>query len=109
MRHLELWRMTDTGVIAYIRSGTLYLQPRRGGDLSPAFPDLVAAATRVEEDPVLDGELVVIQGGRLDFAALQPRARLMSLRGGVVEGQASSCAGGFPDLVATVGRGFVGL
>ncbi|MEU9330905.1 hypothetical protein AB0D91_45485 [Streptomyces canus] len=77
-----IWQQKVDGyrVIAYLRSGTLYLQSRRGADLSPAFPDLVAAATRVEDDLVLDGELVVFQGGRLDFAALQQRARLTGVR-----------------------------
>lgn len=41
----------------------------------PAFPEFAEAAAGVEEGLVLDGELVVFHGGRLDFAALQQRAR----------------------------------
>lgn len=78
----EIWQQKVDGyrVIAYIRSGRLYLQSRRGADLSGAFPDLVAAAAQVQQDLVLDGELVVLQGGRLDFSALQQRARLTGRR-----------------------------
>ncbi|MGG7574160.1 ATP-dependent DNA ligase [Streptomyces sirii] len=61
--------------LAFIRAGTLHLQSRGGADLTPAFPDLAAAARNVREDLVVDGELVVFAGGRLDFAALQQRAR----------------------------------
>lgn len=77
-----IWQQKVDGyrVIAYLRAGCLYLQSRNGADLTPAFPDLVAAAAGVEEDLVVDGELVVFQGGRLDFAALQQRARLTGAR-----------------------------
>ncbi|MFE0058756.1 ATP-dependent DNA ligase [Streptomyces sp. NPDC059003] len=61
--------------LAFIRSGALYLQSRGGANLTPSFPDLAAAARDVHEDLVVDGELVVFAGGRLDFAALQQRAR----------------------------------
>ncbi|MFD3514853.1 ATP-dependent DNA ligase [Streptomyces sp. NPDC058657] len=77
-----IWQQKVDGyrTIAYIRSGTLHLQSRRGADLTPSFPDLVTAAAQVEEDLVLDGELVVFQNGRLDFSALQQRARLTRAR-----------------------------
>ncbi|WP_335756172.1 ATP-dependent DNA ligase [Streptomyces alboflavus] len=67
--------------IAFVRQGSLYLQSRRGGDLRPAFPDIALAAAELD-DVVLD-ELVVPVGGRLDFSALQSRARRRG-RGAVV-------------------------
>jgi ATP-dependent DNA ligase len=64
-------------VIAFVRDGSLFLQSRRGADLTPHFPDVAAGARQLAgEDVVLDGELVVPgPTGGLDFAALQQRAR----------------------------------
>lgn len=51
------------------------LQSRNGTDLTRRFPEIASAATALDEDVVLDGELVaVLSDGaahRLDFAALQ--------------------------------------
>ncbi|MFI1414979.1 ATP-dependent DNA ligase [Streptomyces sp. NPDC020707] len=62
-------------VIVFLRAGRLTLQSRQGSDLTPAFPDLTAAAARVDRDLVADGELVTFHEGRLDFSVLQQRAR----------------------------------
>lgn len=52
-------------------------------DLAYAFPEIVAAAiAQVPEGVVLDGEIVVIRAGRLDFAALSSRLRPRSEAGG---------------------------
>ncbi|MEU0139662.1 ATP-dependent DNA ligase [Streptomyces albidoflavus] len=67
-------------VIVYFRAGKLYLQSRSGADLTPHFPELQDAAADIGDDLVLDGELVVLLEGRLDFAALQQRARLAGFR-----------------------------
>ncbi|WP_307784140.1 ATP-dependent DNA ligase [Streptomyces sp. DEF1AK] len=67
-------------VIVYVRAGRLYLQSRSGADLTSHFPELQAAAADIGENLVLDGELVVLHEGRLDFAALQQRARLGGFR-----------------------------
>ncbi|MER5301375.1 ATP-dependent DNA ligase [Streptomyces lasiicapitis] len=71
------WQQKVDGyrVLAFIRSGALHLQSRGGANLTAAFPELAAAARDVREDLVVDGELVVFAGGRLDFVALQQRAR----------------------------------
>ncbi|MFI1312390.1 ATP-dependent DNA ligase [Streptomyces albidoflavus] len=66
-------------VLAFLRRGRLHLQSRSGADLTAHFPELQAAAG-VGMDLVLDGELVVLRDGRLDFAALQQRARLAGYR-----------------------------
>ncbi|MER5297120.1 hypothetical protein ABT382_34625 [Streptomyces pharetrae] len=55
------------------RPDGVLVQSRQGADLTPAFPDIAAAAA--ELDLVLDGELVVPAHGRLDFGELQRRAR----------------------------------
>ncbi|WP_078532519.1 ATP-dependent DNA ligase [Streptomyces hokutonensis] len=60
--------------ILFARPGLVMLQSRQGSDLTSAFPDIAAAATRLGEDLVLDGELVVPHEGRLHFGELQRRA-----------------------------------
>lgn len=77
-----VWQQKLDGyrVIVFLRSGAIHLQSRRGADLTAAFPDIAAAASTIDEDLVLDGELVVLRGGRLDFEALQHRARYTGRR-----------------------------
>ena len=52
------------------------LQSRRGTDLAARFPEVMAAAESLG-DVVLDGEVVALRDGRLDFGALAspPRGR----------------------------------
>lgn len=52
------------------------LQSRRGSDLAVRFPEVMAAAESLG-DVVLDGEVVALREGRLDFGALasSPRSR----------------------------------
>ncbi|MDX2514571.1 MULTISPECIES: ATP-dependent DNA ligase [Streptomyces] len=61
--------------ILFARPGLVMVQSRQGADLTPAFPEIAAAATALTEALVLDGELVVPHEGRLNFAELQRRAR----------------------------------
>lgn len=57
--------VTDTGV---------RIQSRGGHDITTSFPDVATAvAEQVPPGVVLDGELVIWNEGRLDFAALQTR------------------------------------
>ncbi|MFF4531585.1 ATP-dependent DNA ligase [Streptomyces sp. NPDC001407] len=56
-----------------------YVQSRRGADLGPAFPEITRAASALGVEAVFDSELVVWDGQRLDFAALQHRARRRGL------------------------------
>ncbi|MFC4852770.1 hypothetical protein [Actinophytocola glycyrrhizae] len=53
------------------------VQSRRNNDLARRFPE-IAAAARVVGDVVVDGELVALRDGRLDFGSLavMPRARV---------------------------------
>ncbi|MEU9415874.1 hypothetical protein [Streptomyces sp. NPDC048272] len=57
-----------------------YLQSRRGADLGPAFPEITQVAAALGVEAVVDAELVVWHNGRLDFTALQHRARLRGAR-----------------------------
>jgi ATP-dependent DNA ligase len=61
-------------VLALADGPATALRSRHGEDVTLAFPEVVAAVARhVPEGTVLDGELVVRRGGRLDFPALQDR------------------------------------
>ncbi|OEU98523.1 DNA ligase [Streptomyces qinglanensis] len=62
-------------VLLFARAETPRLQSRRGNDLGPGFPDILRAAAALGEEAVLDGELVVIEDGAVNFAVLQSRAR----------------------------------
>ncbi|WP_440572791.1 ATP-dependent DNA ligase [Streptomyces sp. KR2] len=89
-------RLYGYRVIVYVRAERLYLQSRSGADLTSHFPELQTAAADIGEDLVLDGELVVLHEDRLDFAALQQRARLGGFR-------ARSVARVRPAHVVTIG------
>ncbi|TDO56697.1 ATP dependent DNA ligase-like protein [Kribbella sp. VKM Ac-2571] len=55
-------------------AGQVRLWSRNGKDFTAKFPDIQAAlAAQVDVDCVLDGELVVLAGERMDFDALQHR------------------------------------
>jgi ATP-dependent DNA ligase len=59
---------------AVCRAGEVRLWSRNGKDFTAKFPDIQAAlAAQVDTDCVLDGELVVWTGERMDFDALQAR------------------------------------
>jgi bifunctional non-homologous end joining protein LigD len=67
-------------VIAFIEHAQVYLQSRRGIDLTPLFPEIVKdLAAQAIESMVLDGEIVVLGAdGRPSFNALQNRAQSKS-------------------------------
>ncbi|MFF8654666.1 ATP-dependent DNA ligase [Streptomyces huasconensis] len=64
--------------------GKVTLQARSGRTVTSAFPDLAEAAARLPEGTVLDGEVVVWSGGRIDFAAVQQRAAATRARAGAL-------------------------
>jgi ATP-dependent DNA ligase len=67
-----------------VRGAEVVLQARSGRRVTGAFPDLVAAAERLPEGTVLDGEVVVWTDGRTDFAAVQRRAAATAARAPVL-------------------------
>ncbi|MCQ8775069.1 ATP-dependent DNA ligase [Streptomyces telluris] len=52
-----------------------FIQSRRGADLGSTFPKIARAASALGVEAVMDAELVVWNEQRLDFTALQHRAR----------------------------------
>ena len=64
-------------IIAYIENDTVFLQSRRGLDLTPLFPEIVAELKEQNIDSmILDGEIVALdKDGRPSFNAMQNRAQ----------------------------------
>jgi len=64
-------------VIAFVEGTTVRLQSRRGIDLTPQFPEIVAELAVLGSDQmILDGEIVALgPDGRPSFNALQNRAQ----------------------------------
>ncbi|MFE6133710.1 RNA ligase family protein [Streptomyces sp. NPDC056437] len=60
-------------LLVFAHGGEVFLQSRNLRDLTGAFPEIAEAAAALGEDVVLDGEVVIHTGGRLDFTALQRR------------------------------------
>jgi ATP-dependent DNA ligase len=60
--------------LLFRRSDGCHVQSRNGTDLTAAFPDIAAAVLeQLSAGAVVDGELVVWSGSKLDFTALQRR------------------------------------
>ncbi|MFF7953722.1 ATP-dependent DNA ligase [Streptomyces griseorubiginosus] len=55
--------------------GRVVLHSRRGTEMGPAFPEIVAGAAQLADATTLDGELVVWENDRLAFERLQDRLR----------------------------------
>ncbi|GAC1348939.1 MAG: ATP-dependent DNA ligase [Vulcanimicrobiaceae bacterium] len=59
---------------AHVRGGTARLFSRTFGDMSRAFPEIVAALATCANDAIVDGEIVALRAGSvLPFRYLQPR------------------------------------
>ncbi|MFE9115699.1 ATP-dependent DNA ligase [Streptomyces collinus] len=54
-------------------AGKVALRSRRGTEMGPAFPEIVAGAAQLPDATALDGELVVWEEGRLAFERLLNR------------------------------------
>ncbi|MBT0770794.1 ATP-dependent DNA ligase [Kineosporia sp. J2-2] len=62
------------GLLGVAADGGVMVRSRRHTDLTGAFPDVAGAAGRqLPPGTLLDGEIVIWAGDRLDFAALQSR------------------------------------
>ncbi|WP_371793060.1 ATP-dependent DNA ligase [Streptomyces sp. NBC_01471] len=59
---------------------TVTMRSRAGRVVNGSWPDLVTAAQRLPAGVLLDGEICVWRGGRLDFGAVRSRASSSSLR-----------------------------
>ncbi|WP_432189833.1 ATP-dependent DNA ligase [Streptomyces sp. Tue6028] len=56
-----------------VDAGRVELRSRRGTQMGPAFPEIVAGAAQLPDRTAFDGELVVWEAGRLAFERLQHR------------------------------------
>jgi DNA ligase D-like protein (predicted ligase) len=67
-------KFDGTRCIAHVSADRIFLQNRRMADISGRYPDLVTALREtVKKECVLDGEIIVFSGGKVDFHALQRR------------------------------------
>src|SRR5690349_5691836 len=89
--------------LAHAAGGRVRLQSRQLRSLTRYFPEIVAAVAALGEDVVLDGELVVWQQGRLDFAALQQRLQPSAAQAGRLAAVAPAAFVVF-DVLAAVGK-----
>ncbi|MFC9131848.1 ATP-dependent DNA ligase [Streptomyces sp. NPDC057099] len=58
----------------------MLLRSRRGTEMAPAFPEVVAGATQLPDATTLDGELIVWETHRLAFERLQNRLQRRGTR-----------------------------
>ncbi|WP_345040261.1 ATP-dependent DNA ligase [Streptomyces sannanensis] len=89
-------------VLVFRDADGVVLQARSGRLVGSAFPDLAAAARRLPEGTVLDGEAVIWTGGRTDFAAVQRRAAATPARAAVLARRLPASYAAF-DLLADGG------
>lgn len=90
-------------LLVFTLDGTAVLQARSGRIVTAAFPDLAAAALALPDGTVLDGEVVVWTGGRIDFAAVQRRAAATVSRAALLASRLPASYAAF-DLLAEGGR-----
>ncbi|MGW7363034.1 ATP-dependent DNA ligase [Streptomyces sp. NPDC054841] len=83
--------------------GAAVLQARSGRIVTGAFPDLAEAAQPLADGTVLDGEVVIWTGGRIDFAAVQRRAAATAARAGILARRLPASYAAF-DLLAEGGE-----
>ncbi len=62
-------------VLVFRTEDGVVLQSRSEQDISYAFPEVVEAAMDLAPGTVIDGELAILHGGRVDFALLSTRLR----------------------------------
>jgi DNA ligase D-like protein (predicted ligase) len=67
-------KFDGTRCVAHISGEHIFLQNRRMADISGRYPELLTALRNaVTEDCVLDGEIIVLSHGKVDFHSLQRR------------------------------------
>ncbi len=72
-RHLFEIKWDGARCLAFIEPQRLRLVSRRGLDMQQQYPEL-AGLSKLPAGTVLDGEVVVLEGGRPSLARLQQRA-----------------------------------
>ncbi len=67
-------KFDGTRCIAHLSANRIFLQNRRMADISRRYPELILALRESVSQPcILDGEIIVFSGGKVDFHALQRR------------------------------------
>ncbi|MER6999223.1 ATP-dependent DNA ligase [Streptomyces sp. NPDC000410] len=90
-------------MVIFHAHGKPVLQARSGRIVTAAFPDLAEAALALPEGTVLDGEVVIWTGGRIDFAAVQRRAAATAARATLLARRLPASYAAF-DLLAADGE-----
>ncbi len=75
VEHLFEVKWDGMRLLTYVEDGSYRLVSRHGQDITDRFPELDFLAD-LPAGTVLDGELVVLRGGKPDFSLLQTRAPL---------------------------------
>ncbi|MFJ6636343.1 ATP-dependent DNA ligase [Streptomyces sp. NPDC091376] len=89
-------------MLVFKLDGAAVLQARSGRIVTAAFPDLAEAALALPDGTVVDGEVVIWTGGRIDFAAVQRRAAATTSRAGILARRMPASYAAF-DLLAEGG------
>ncbi len=63
--------------VAYLEDGKVTLRNKRNMELLPRFPELTQMHKQAKKRCILDGELVVLVGGKPDFYELQKRTLML--------------------------------
>lgn len=74
MDYIHELKLDGIRCIAYIEPKSVSLQNKRYKELTPIYPELSDICKCVKKRVILDGELVVLTGGKPDFYALQRRS-----------------------------------
>ena len=95
------------GLVGVDAAGTARIRSRRGTDLTASFPDITSAAVRqLPAGTLLDGELVVWSGDRLDVGELQ--RRMIAPGGAAARARLRPASYVAFDLLALAGRDLTG-
>lgn len=65
--------------IAYIQNNLFSVQSRNGNELKRNFPE-IEELTKFAKNVVVDGEIVIMKSGKVDFHSLQERGHLISVK-----------------------------
>src|SRR4051812_47816003 len=79
-KHLFEIKWDGTRALAFVHVDGRRLLNRRRVDITSRYPELQEALKRGAPGPILDGEVVVLRGGKPDFNALQSREQARTPR-----------------------------
>ena len=65
--------------VTYVKDDLFTIQSRKGNELKRNFPE-IEELTQLAKNVVIDGEIVVMKQGKVDFHGLQERGHIISSR-----------------------------